>query len=199
MKKALAPLGNDYAKQLDVMLEGGAIDVYPTENKSTGAFAMPVSGTHPYILLNYTDDYNSVFFTQAFFARFQEAAVREVENGGTLTADKLDELRLETTRASYGPEYAVTNSYAAGWARIPHFYNGFYVYQYAVGISVACNIADRIQSGDAGAVEDYLTFLKAGDSGNVVDLLTLAGVDISSGNYINAFTERFERLLKEFE
>lgn len=270
VKKALAPLGNDYANQLDVMLEGGAIDVYPAENKSTGAFAMPVSGTHPYILLNYTEDYNSVstlahelghaahmlysqtqessygqnvssltsevtstlnelllsdymiqnakteeerqyyaaeqlstlyksFFTQAFFARFQEAAVREVENGGTLTADKLDELWLETTRDSYGPEYAVTDSYAAGWARIPHFYNGFYVYQYAVGISAACNIADRIQSGDAGAAEDYLTFLKAGDSGNVVDLLNLAGVDLSNANYINAFTARFERLLKEFE
>lgn len=83
--------------------------------------------------------------------------------------------------------------------RIPHFYNGFYVYQYAVGIAAACNIAERIQSGEEGAVEDYLAFLKAGDSGNVVEMLRLAGVDIENSDYIDAFTSRFDRLITAFE
>lgn len=270
VKEALEPLGEDYAAKLEVMFSTDAIDVYPAENKSTGAFAASVPGTHPYILLNYTDNFSSVsalahelghavhmmysqnhessydqnvssltsevtstlnelllsdylmenaktekerqyyaaqqmftlystFFTQTFFANFQETMVREVENGGTLTADKLDELWLQTTRDCFGPEYAVTDAYAAGWARIPHFYNGFYVYQYAVGIAAACNIAERLQSGEEGAAEDYLAFLKAGDSGNVVEMLRLAGVDIENSGYINAFTSRFDRLITAFE
>ena len=270
VKEALAPLGGDYAKRLDVMFSSDAIDVYPADNKSSGAFATSVPGTQPYILLNYTNDYDSVstlthelghavhmlysgtqesnycqnatsltsevtstlnelllsdyliknakteverkyyasqqismlyntFFTQAFFARFQEEAVRVVENGGTLTADKLDELWMQAADDCYGELYTKTDAYASGWARIPHFYNGFYVYQYAVGIAAACNIADRIQSGDKSAVEDYLEFLKAGDSGNVVELLNIAGVDIENGDYIRAFTTRFDRLITEFE
>lgn len=141
----------------------------------------------------------STFFTQTFFSNFQEAMVREVENGGTLTADKLDELWLQTTRDCFGSEYAVTDTYAAGWARIPHFYNGFYVYQYAVGIAAACNIAERLQSGKEGVAEDYLAFRKAGDSGNVVEMLRLAGVDIENSGYIDAFTSRFDRLITAFE
>ncbi|WP_369283957.1 M3 family metallopeptidase [Oscillibacter sp. GMB15532] len=270
VKEALEPLGEDYAAKLEVMFSTDAIDVYPAENKSTGAFAASVPGTHPYILLNYTDNFSSVsalahelghavhmmysqnqessydqnvssltsevtstlnelllsdylmenaktekerqyyaaqqmftlystFFTQTFFANFQETMVREVENGGTLTADKLDELWLQTTSDCFGPEYAVTDAYAAGWARIPHFYNGFYVYQYAVGIAAACNIAERLQSGEEGAAEDYLAFLKAGDSGNVVEMLRFAGVDIENSGYIDAFTSRFDRLITAFE
>ncbi len=270
VKEALEPLGEDYMAKLAVMFSTDAIDVYPAENKSTGAFAASVPDTHPYILLNYTDNFDSVstlahelghavhmmysqnqessygqnassltsevtstlnelllsdylmenakteeerqyyaaqqmstlystFFTQTFFAHFQEAMVREVENGGTLTADKLDELWLQTTHDCFGSKYTVTDAYAAGWARIPHFYNGFYVYQYAVGIAAACNIAERIQSGEEGVVEDYLAFLKAGDSGNVVEILRLTGVDIENSNYIDAFTSRFDRLITVFE
>jgi oligoendopeptidase F len=270
VKEALAPLGGDYTKRLDVMFSSEAIDVYPAENKSSGAFAASIPGTHPYILLNYTDNFNSVstlthelghavhmlysqtqesvysqnatsltsevastlnelllsdyliehakteeerqyyasqqmstlyntFFTQAFFAGFQEEVVRVVENGGTLTADVLDELWIKAADDCFGELYTKTDAYASGWARIPHFYDGFYVYQYAVGIAVACNIADRIQAGDSSAVEDYLAFLKAGDSGNVVELLNIAGVDIENGDYISAFTARFDRLITEFE
>lgn len=270
VKKALAPLGKDYAKQLNVMLSGDAIDLYPSENKSTGAFTASVPGTHPYVLLNYTNDYYSVttmahelghamhmlyaqnqesvygqnvtslssevtstlnelllsdymiknaktdkerkyytaqqmtllynaFYTQANFARFQEAAVKEVENGGTLTADKLDKLWKQAAKDSFGDTYTLTDAGANGWARVPHFYNGFYVYQYAVGIAAACNIADRIQSGDKDAVEEYLDYLKAGDSANIVELLKIAGVDVSNGDYINAFTKRFNQLITQFE
>jgi oligoendopeptidase F len=142
--------------------------------------------------------YNT-FYTQAFFARFQEAEVKEVENGGTLTADKLDALWRQAAKDTFGESYTLTDATAGGWARIPDFYNGFYVYQHAVGIAAACNIADRIQSGDKNAVEDYLAYLKAGDSSNIVDLLKIAGVDVSNGNYISAFNARFNRLITEFE
>ena len=270
VKKALAPLGTDYIKELNLMLSSNAIDLYPTDNKSTGAFAASVPDTHPFVLLNYTNDYNSVttmahelghavhmqyaqnqesiygqnvngistevasilnevllsdymiknarteeerkyyiaeqmtllyntFYTQTFFARFQEAAVKELENGTTLTANKLDELWRQAAMDSFGASYTLTDDCAGGWARIPHFYNGFYVYQYAVGIAAACNIAESIQSGDKDAVDDYLTFLKAGDSGNIVQLLNIAGVDISNGDYIDAFTKRFDRLVTEFK
>ncbi len=270
VKEALAPLGEDYAKRLDVMLSGDAIDVYPAENKSTGAFTLSIPGTHPYILLNYTDDFNSIsslthelghavhmlysqtqesnynqnvtgltsevasilnelllsdylikhakteeerqyyaaqqmsmlystFFVQTYYARFQEMAAWIVQNGGILTADKLDELWKQVAKDRFGESYTLTDSNAGGWARIPHFYYGFYVYQYAVGIAAACNIADRIQSGDESAVEDYLAFLEAGNSGNVVEMLNIAGVDIKNGDYISAFTARFDRLITEFE
>jgi len=270
IKEALAPLGADYAKQLDVLLSEGVIDVYPADNKYSGGFAQQVFGMHPYILLNYSDNFDSAsilahelghgvhmlyaqtqdtyygqnvtsitsevtstlnellfsdymienaqtqekrqyyeaqqlstlydtFFTQAFFARFQAAAVSEVENGGTLTADKLDELWLKAAHDSFGEGYAVVDAFAGGWERIPHFYMGFYVYQYAVGIAAACNIADRIEAGEAGAVEDYLAFMRAGDSGNVVEMLRLAGVDVSNGDYIAALNARFDRLITEFE
>ncbi len=270
VKEALAPLGEDYVKRLDVMLSGDAIDVYPAEKKTTGAFTMPIPGTHPYILLNYTNDFDSIsslthelghavhvlysqtqesnynqnvigltsevasslnelllldylikhakteeerqyytaqqmstlystFFVQTYYARFQEVAAWVVQNGGILTADKLDELWTQVAKECFGESYTLTDSDAGGWARIPHFYYGFYVYQYAVGIAAACNIADRIQSGDKSAVEDYLAFLKAGKSGNVVEMLNIAGVDIKNGDYISAFTARFDRLITELE
>ncbi len=269
VRKALEPLGTDYTKQLNLMFSGNAIDLYPADNKTSGAFAVSVPGTHPFVLLNYNNDYDSVstmahelghavhmqyaknqesiygqnvstissevasilnevllsdymiknaktekerkyymaqqmtllygtFFTQTFFARFQEEAVKKLENGATLTADKLDELWKQAAKDSFGTSYTLTEDCAGGWARIPHLYQGFYVYQYAVGIAAACNIADGIQSGDQDAVDDYLAFLKAGDSGNIVQLLNIAGVDISNGDYIDAFTKRFDRLVKEF-
>jgi len=271
VKAALAPLGEDYAAKLDTLMNS-AMDVYPAKNKLSGCFTMQVPGTHPYILLNYNNDFDSAsnmahelghgvhmlysqtqestynqgvtsltsevtstlnqllfsdymmknakteeerqyyaarelsfmkasFFTQVFFARFQESAVQEVENGKTLTTDKLDKLWMDAAREYLlpGKSIVINDSFANGWARIPHFYQGFYVYQYAVGIAAACNIADRIESGEQGAVEDYLTFLKAGNSGNAVELLKLTGIDISNGSYIQAFTARFERLLSEFD
>lgn len=270
IKKALAPLGSDYSKKLTQMFSGNTIDLYPAENKSTGAFASSVPGTNPFVLLNYTGDYASVttmahelghavhmqyatdqesiygqtvtsissevasvlnelllsdymienaktdeerkyyianqmtllyntFYTQTFFARFQEATVNEVENGTTLTADKLDEMWRQAAKDSFGDSYTLTDECAGGWARIPHFYNDFYVYQYAVGIAAACNIAEGIQAGDKDAVNDYLTYLKSGNSDNIVQLLDGAGVDISNGDYIDAFTKRFDHLIKEFE
>ncbi len=270
VKAALAPLGEAYAKKLDVMLTKDAIDVYPAENKYGGAFTTDVPGAHPYILCNYTEDYhsvstlahelghavymmeagaqetyygknpgelthevtsalnqlllsdymiknaktdeerayfaaqqladlNSTFFTQVLFADFQKKLVEEIENGGTLTPDKLDELWLLATKENFGEDYTATETYQNGWIRVPHFYQGFYVYQYAVGMAAACNIADRIQAGDPDAVKDYLAFLQAGDSGNPVELLKIAGVDSSNGSYVSAFTQRFDRLLTELE
>jgi oligoendopeptidase F len=139
------------------------------------------------------------FFIQILNAQFQEEAAREVERGGLLTADRLDELWTQTVKKCFGEAYTLTDSDAGEWARNSFFYNDFYVYQYAVGIAAACNIADRIQSGDKNAVEDYLAFLKAGYSGNIVELLNIAGVDIKNGDYISAFTARFDRLITEFE
>ena len=141
----------------------------------------------------------SAFFRQAQYALFQQSAVAEVEAGGTLTADKLDELWLASVRNIYGDTLNLPEDYANGWARIPHFYQGFYVYRYAVGINAACNIADRIQSGEPGAVEDYIAFLKAGDTGNAVELLQIAGVDVSNGAYVEAFITRFDRLVAQLK
>jgi len=270
VKESLAPLGNDYSKKLSEMLQDGRIDVYPEEGKQVGAFAANITNIHPYILLNYNDNFDSVstlshelghgvhmlyaqnqqtcydknptilttevasllneillsdymiknaktdeerqyyyeqqmsmlqgsFYIQVFFARFQEKAVKVVEEGGTLTADKLDELWLSTTKECFGETYGITENYCGGWARIPHFYNGFYVYQYAVGIAAACDIAERIQRGEPGAVEDYISFLKAGDSADAVTVFEIAGVDISNSDYTKSLFERFERLMAEYE
>lgn len=142
----------------------------------------------------------SNFFIQSQFARFQQVSMEALEKGETLTADKLEELWLENFLLyDGGGAIKGTDYYGVGWSRVPHFYQGFYTYQYAMAISASCAIAQRIVTGEAGAVDDYLAYLSAGDTGSAAEMLAIAGVDATNNGFIDGLLTRFETLMEEFE
>ena len=141
----------------------------------------------------------STFFTQAQFARFQQISMEALESGETLTADLLEQLWLENTAKYSGGVMQTLEHSGMGWARIPHFFQGYYVYQYAVAISASCNIAQRITAGEDGAAESYLAYISAGDPASTAATLAIAGVDVTSNDFIDGLLSRFSSLMDEYE
>ena len=267
VKKALAPLGKDYAALLDQAFQGKWIDVYENHGKTTGAFSCGVYGVHPYVLLNYTNTLDDAFtlahelghamhsylsdqaqdyvnhdyqimvaevastvnevlltkyllsvetdpkrrayilnhflegfrttvFRQTLFAEFERRAHDMYQAGQPLTAQSLS--------AEY---HALNDLYYAGavndeivdieWARIPHFYRAFYVYQYATGFCSAVAIANNIlTTGDAGR---YLQFLTTGGSDYPLEELKIAGVDLTKPDTVKSALRVFAETLGELE
>ncbi|MDD3411356.1 MAG: oligoendopeptidase F family protein, partial [Eubacteriales bacterium] len=141
----------------------------------------------------------STFFTQAQFARFQQISMEALESGETLTADLLEQLWLENSEKYSGGVMQTLEHSGMGWARIPHFFQGYYVYQYAVAISASCNIAQRITAGEDGAAESYLAYISAGDPASTAATLAIAGVDVTSNDFIDGLLSRFSTLMDEYE
>lgn len=149
-----------------------------------------------YILNHLLDGFRTTVFRQTLFAEFEKRAHEMYESGIPLTAQSLNELYREMNEAYYpnAEGSAFTNM---EWARIPHFYRAFYVYQYATGFCSAVAIADRILSGEG--VEDYLRFLSTGASMYPMDELKIAGVDLTSPEPIERALKVFVETLNEFE
>lgn len=267
VKKATAPLGEEYAKLLDRAYNEHWIDVYENKGKTTGAFSCGVFGVHPYVLLNYTDTLDDAFtlahelghsmhsyysdttqpyvnhdykimvaevastvnevlmtkyllsvetdkkrrayilnnflesfrttiFRQTLFAEFERIAHDMYQSGTPLTAQTLSEAYRKLNELYYeGAEVGELHQYE--WAVIPHFYNAFYVYQYATGFSSAVAIADHIwETGDAS---DYLAFLKTGGSDYPLEELKIAGVDLTKPDTVKNAMKVFAECLDEFE
>ena len=271
---AMEVMGSDYVKVLKGARDQRWTDVYPTGGKRTGAY---MSGeaydVHPYVLLNYTDDYSSMstaahefghalhsylankhqafpnagypifvaevastvdeillglymskketdkarriyllgqaletyrttVFRQALFAEFELLIHQMAQDGKPLTADALNETYLKLLREYYGEEQGLTEIdplYAAEWAYIPHFYYNFYMFQYTTSYIAATSIAQTIFDGDTKARDAYLEMLKAGGSRSPVELLNMAGVDMSGpGPYEKSF-KAMDRILDEIE
>ena len=151
-------------------------------------------------LLNYfLEQFRTTLFRQAMFAEFELQAHEMAERGETLTAAVLNELYLELNRVYYGDAVVVDPAIAGEWARIPHFYRCFYVYQYATGFSAAMALSDRILREGQVAVEDYLRFLSGGSSADPVTLLKQAGVDMSTPQPVNAAMDLFAGLIDRLE
>ena len=267
VKKATLPLGETYQKLLDRAYAENWIDVYENKGKTTGAFSCGVFGSHPYVLLNYTDtlddaytlahelghamhsyysdstqdyvnhDYKimvaevastvnevlltkyllsvetdkkrrayilnhflegfrTTIFRQTLFAEFERRAHEMYASGEPLTAQSLNSLYRELNELYYDGA-VIDELQDIEWARIPHFYNAFYVYQYATGFSSAVAIASKIfESGDASA---YLEFLKTGGSDYPLEELKIAGVDLTSPEAVENAMKTFSELLDEFE
>lgn len=140
----------------------------------------------------------STFFIQAEFARFQQISMEALESGETLTADLLDQLWAENVELYSGGALESLET-SGSWARIPHFYQGYYVYQYAAAIAASCNIAQRITNGEDGSVESYLTYIASGDPASTAETLLIAGVDLSDDQFINGLMTRFEALMDEYQ
>ena len=265
VKKALAPLGEDYAKLLDKAYREQWMDVYENKGKTTGAFSCGVFGVHPYVLLNYTrsledaftmahelghamhsyysaannsfanhdyrllvaevastvnevlltkyllktetdpkrrayllnhllESFRTTVFRQTLFAEFERDAHEMYRNGEPLTAELLSR-RYHELNELYYKGAVVDPLQDAEWARIPHFYSAYYVYQYATGFCSAVAIADGIY--ETGDPSGYLKFLTTGGSDYPLEELKIAGVDLTKPQVVQRALKVFESTLDE--
>ncbi len=268
--KGLMPLGEEYQKILFEGFNHRWIDVYENENKRSGAYSWGAYGTHPFVLLNYSDTLNNVFtlahemghaihsyysdrtqpyvyagykifvaevastcneallidymlknteekkqkaylinhflekfkgtlYRQAMFAEFEMITHRLVGEGESLTADTLCKIYHDLNVAYFGEDIVIDSEIDMEWARIPHFYNAFYVYQYATGYSAAIALSRRILNEGSEAVKDYIRFLSSGSSDYPIELLKAAGVDMSTKEPVKQALKLFEELLDQME
>lgn len=152
-----------------------------------------------HVLDQHLSNIEGTLFTQARFADFEKRAHEHVEDGGVLTADTLDTL-YEETRIDHGGQEADDPRSNRFWMVPHHFYRPFYVYQYATGISAALSLADGItDTDDPGATQRYKDFLKSGGSDYPLELLTDAGVDLTSAEPVEDAIENYETHLEEME
>lgn len=251
VKKALAPLGEEYLSHIREAMENRWIDVYENKGKRTGAYSWGTYRSHPYVLLNYNGTAHDVFtiahelghsmhsyysdknqpsskaqyeifvaevastvnevlllkymlehsrdeqereylltyyldmfrttlFRQTQFAEFEEKAHALAEKDMPVTCDALNEEYLKINKLYYGKNVVSDKQIAWEWARIPHFYRSFYVYKYATGLTSAVSIARGILSGGEKEKKGYMKFLSAGGSMPPVEILKLAGVDLTT-------------------
>lgn len=152
-----------------------------------------------YLLNYYMDMIKGTLFRQTMFAEFEDFAHSQVEKGIPVTKDSLCEAYLNLNKKYFGKSMVSDPEIAYEWARIPHFYNAFYVYKYATGITSAITIAERIYNEGEPAVKDYFRFLSSGGSDCPVELLKLAGVDLTSRKPFEAAMASFEDALNQFK
>lgn len=152
-----------------------------------------------YILNHYLEEFRRTVYAQVLLAEFEQRIHQQAEEGQPLTAQGLTSLYGELAQRYWGPAVDVDAESALGWAWIPHFYYGFYVYKYAVGFSAATAIVEQILAQGDEAVDRYLNFLKSGSSDYSIPLLQRAGVDLLSPEPIHAALGRFSQVLAEFE
>jgi oligoendopeptidase F len=152
-----------------------------------------------YLLNQTAERFRTTLYRQTLFAEFELKIHQKVENNEALTAEVMSEIYLQINRDYYGAEVDVDEIAAIEWARIPHFYYGYYVYQYATGISAAQSLARQILREGQPAVDRYLEFLRGGGSKTSIDLLRGAGVDMTTPDPINLAIDGFEEAVKEME
>ncbi|WP_419880669.1 oligoendopeptidase F [Peribacillus sp. B-H-3] len=269
MLASLKPLGAEYQSVLSQFKEKRYIDVRETPGKRSGAYNLGLYGVHPFILLNYQDDLDSLFtlahesghamhsyfsskhqpqitagysifvaevastvneilliryllkttedtemkkhllnhfidgfkgtfFTQVMFAEFEKLVHEKAEKDEPLNVDVFNETYESIYRQYNGEEIILDDEVKYGWSRIPHFYRPFYVYKYATGYASAITIADNILSGEQGALDNYLNFLKSGSSEYPLDLLKSTGVDLTEPETIKHALTIFSDLVEEF-
>ena len=152
-----------------------------------------------YLLNLYIEEFRTTLFRQTMFAEFEKLTHEAVENGEVLTAEWLSEEYGKLNRKYYGENVAYDPQIAMEWSRIPHFYRAFYVYKYATGFSAAAAISEKILKEGAGARDAYIEFLKTGESDDPIELLKIAGVDMSKPEPIIQAMNAFEKLIVEIE
>lgn len=152
-----------------------------------------------YVLNHYLDQFRTTVLRQTMFAEFERISHAMCESGEPLTGEALSQKYAELNKLYYGDGIKTCDTISIEWARIPHFYNAFYVYKYATGFSAAVMIATGIFEGRPGVREAYLEFLKSGGSDFPLELLKKAGVDFTGGAPIKAAMDAFRKALEEFK
>lgn len=152
-----------------------------------------------YLLNLHLEEFRTTLFRQTMFAEFEDITHKAIEAGQVLTAEWMCEQYEALNAKYYGAAVEKDDTIKYEWARIPHFYNAFYVYKYATGYSAATAISDKILTEGKPAADSYIEFLKTGESDYPIELLKIAGVDMSSPEPIEKAMDTFNSLLDEFE
>jgi oligoendopeptidase F len=152
-----------------------------------------------YFIEKYLNNITATFYRQTMFAEFEMMVYEKTENGTAFTAEELCELYKSVYRKYWGPEMVIDREEEFTWARVPHFYYNFYVYQYATGFAASEVLAEKVISEGQPAVQKYLNFLKAGSSDYSINILKKAGVDMNSSEPVLAVTRKMNSLLDEME
>ncbi len=152
-----------------------------------------------YLINHFLEQFKGTLYRQTMFAEFELNIGRMVAQGQTLTADVLCAEYRRLNEMYFGPDMVVDDEIAMEWARIPHFYYNYYVFQYATGYSAAIALSRRILNEGESAVEDYIDFLSGGCSKSPIDLLKGAGVDMTGPEPVEEALELFGKLLDEME
>ena len=152
-----------------------------------------------YLLNHYLDSFKGTLFRQTMFAEFEKNAHEYCAQGKPLTAEALSQMYLELNQKYFGPDMEKDEEIAYEWMRIPHFYTPFYVYQYATGYSAAVALSAKILKEGKPAVDAYMSFLKGGESKDPIDLLKMAGVDMTTEKPVADALTLFGELVTELE
>ena len=152
-----------------------------------------------YLINYFLEQFRTTLYRQTLFAEFELWCSEQVQQGLPLTAESLCQKYAQLNREYYGDAICPDEQIALEWARIPHFYRNFYVYQYATGFSAAIALSQRILKEGAPAVKDYLGFLSSGCSKDPVALLRDAGVDMASPAPVEDALKLFASLVEQME
>ena len=152
-----------------------------------------------YLINHFLDSFKGTVYRQTMFAEFEREIGRMSERGEALTADALSAKYHELNKLYFGPDMVSDEGIALEWARIPHFFYNYYVFQYATGFSAAVAIANKILAEGEPAVAAYKKFLSSGGSADPISLLKIAGVDMSSTEPVNSALKLFGELVEEME
>lgn len=267
IKKATAPLGSFYTSLIEKAVSERWIDIYPNENKDSGAFSWGAYGKNPVLLTNFIGDSNSVFtlahelghsmhtyfsnsnlnpdqapytifvaevastvnemlllkyflensknndekiyyydyflsefkstvFRQTMFSEFEQFAHEKVEKGEPISAEILNNYYLNLNKKYFGKNVKLIPEIKFEWSRIPHFYNSFYVYKYAIGMISAVYLVEKIIPK---MPEKYINFLKSGSTKSPIDLLFDAGVDLNKNETFNFAFSCVENMLENWK
>lgn len=153
-----------------------------------------------YLLNHYLEGFRGTVFRQTMFAEFEHLIHKKAQEGQALTPDFLTQLYYDLNKKYFGENLVIDEEIGLEWARIPHFYYDYYVYQYATGYSAATALSKQILDEGETAVERYISnFLKAGSSDYPIEVLKKAGVDMTSPEPVKEALQVFEEKLNEFE
>lgn len=152
-----------------------------------------------FLINHFLEGFRGTVFRQTMFAEFEHVIHQQAQAGEALTPDKLTEIYYGLNQKYFGEELVIDEEIGLEWARIPHFYYNYYVYQYATGYAAAQSLASQILKEKGPAVERYLGFLKAGSTDYPIEVLKQAGVDMTEKTPIQQALDVFEQKLDEME
>jgi len=152
-----------------------------------------------YLLNRQLDNTMGTFFHQVMYAHFEMMIHEEIEKGGALSAELMNQWWADLTKKYYGPVLTMDDMTPYKWSRIPHFYMTYYVFQYATSYAASQAIFDKFMAGESGIIDKYLNLLKAGGSDYPIELLKGCGVDMAKPDAVKATIDRFAQQVDQVE
>lgn len=152
-----------------------------------------------HLLEKYLNNITSTFYRQVMFAEFEKTVYEKTEKGEALTPEQLCEIYGSLFQKYWGPSMSVDEEESFTWARVPHFYYNFYVFQYATGMAASETLAHKVKTEGKPAIDRYIEFLKSGSSDYPINVLKKAGVDMNSPEPILAISKKMNSILDELE